>query len=205
MHSVPKAKGNLPTSPRSRLLVSAKTLFSRRGYEAASTSAIATQAKTSESQLMRLFGGKRGLLDSMFDETWTTLNNEIHSRLQPDTTGLEAVQCAFEVLAGAFRHDPEIATLFLFEGRRIRGHSNEIAISSGSLEFLRLFRSFVRRGQNDGSFRNDLSDIAITSVLMGAGEGLLRDRLTAERNETSPPFDDATMLAAFSATARGFS
>ena len=47
-------------SSRLRLLASAKMLMSRHGYEQASTSAIAREAATSESQLMRYFGGVVG-------------------------------------------------------------------------------------------------------------------------------------------------
>jgi AcrR family transcriptional regulator len=185
-------------------VASAKALFSRRGYESASTSAIATQAKTSESQLMRLFGGKSGLLDAIFNDTWLLLNGEISARLHDGLNGREAVQVAFEVVSEGFAHDPEAATLFLFEGRRIRSRGTQVAASQGSLEFIQMFRSLVARGQADGSFRSDLSDSAITSALIGAGEGMLRDRLIALRHGLKAPFDDATIAQAFAAAASGF-
>src|SRR5436190_1559546 len=54
---------------RTRLLASGKTLFARLGYEQTSTAAIAREALTSESQLVRHFEGKAGLLAAIFDGT----------------------------------------------------------------------------------------------------------------------------------------
>ncbi|MGZ4834111.1 MAG: TetR/AcrR family transcriptional regulator, partial [Terriglobales bacterium] len=50
------------SSSRERILHAAKQLFSSRGYENTSTVAIARLAGTSESQLMKHFGSKEGLL-----------------------------------------------------------------------------------------------------------------------------------------------
>jgi len=62
---------------RGRLLLSGKTLFARNGYEQTSTSAIAREAGSSESQLVRYFSGKSGLLEAIFNESWKPLNETI--------------------------------------------------------------------------------------------------------------------------------
>ena len=38
------------------------------------TASIAREAGSSESQLIRYFGGKAGLLEAIFNESWTALN-----------------------------------------------------------------------------------------------------------------------------------
>ena len=58
------AADNTQTS-RSRLLNAGKSLFARNGYEQTSTAAIAREAGSSESQLIRYFGGKAGLLEDL--------------------------------------------------------------------------------------------------------------------------------------------
>src|SRR5262249_320630 len=58
------------STSRSRLLAAGKELFARHGYEQASTAAIARLAGTSESQLVRYFDGKAGLLQAIFNESW---------------------------------------------------------------------------------------------------------------------------------------
>jgi len=54
-------------SSHDRILMAAKQLFASRGYENTSTVAIARLAGTSESQLMKHFGSKEGLLEEIFD------------------------------------------------------------------------------------------------------------------------------------------
>ena len=77
--------------------------------------------------------------------------------------------------------DPEVAFLFLFEGRRLRGPDHEIVLSKGFLEFTELIRALIHRGQRDGSFPPEFSDAAMASAVMGAAEGMIRDRLIAQR------------------------
>src|SRR5208283_5625291 len=60
-------------SSRERILLAAKHLFARNGYENTSTVAIAREAATSESQLMKHFGSKQGLLAAIFDRGWATI------------------------------------------------------------------------------------------------------------------------------------
>src|SRR5688572_7518797 len=55
--------GGIPASSHDRILAAAKHLFATRGYESSSTVAIARAAGTSESQLMKHFGSKEGLLE----------------------------------------------------------------------------------------------------------------------------------------------
>ncbi len=153
---------------------------------------------------MRLFGGKSGLLDAIFNDTWILLNAEISTRLHDEMNGRAAVQVAFGAIIEGLGRDPEAAILFLFEGRRIRGRGAYVAASQGSLEFFHLIRELVGRGQRDGSFRTDLSDAAISSAVIGAGEGMLRDRLNAVRNGLNAPFDDAVIAHAFAAATEGF-
>src|SRR5215217_8085218 len=68
-----------------RLLNAGKMLFARHGYEQTSTAAIAREAGSSESQLIRYFGGKAGLLEAIFNDSWSGLN----LRVEPILTGAQ--------------------------------------------------------------------------------------------------------------------
>ena len=54
-------------SSHDRILLAARSLFSSDGYENTTTSAIARRAGTSESQLIKHFGSKEGLLEAILD------------------------------------------------------------------------------------------------------------------------------------------
>src|SRR4051812_34773053 len=57
-------------SARDRILKTAKQLFAKQGYDHTSTVAIARAAGTSESQVMKHFGSKEGLLEEIFNAGW---------------------------------------------------------------------------------------------------------------------------------------
>ncbi|HTV64269.1 MAG TPA: TetR/AcrR family transcriptional regulator, partial [Bryocella sp.] len=67
------------TSSRERILLSAKHLFARNGYENTSTVAIAREAGTSESQLMKHFGSKQGLLAAILDRGWAGVMQRVQA------------------------------------------------------------------------------------------------------------------------------
>ena len=187
---------------RVRLLAAGKELFAREGYEQASTASIAKAAGTSESQLARYFGGKAGLLEAIFNESWTPLNDEIQRLIAGAPHAREAVLGVLSTMTKAFGSDPDLAVLFLFEGRRIRGGA-DVVLSKGFVEFSELVRALIRRGQQDGSFRPEFSDAAVAAAVMGAAEGMMRERLLAERTGKSRPFAEREIRRVFAAVLGG--
>ena len=188
---------------RARLLAAAKELFSRSGFEQTSTSAVARQAGTSESQLIRYFGSKAGLLDAIFEEAWKPMNARIRDMLADASSGRAAVVGVLSAVLKAFEHDDQLATIFLFEGRRIRGES-EIHISSGFMEFTDVVHRLIKRGQKDGSFSPAFDANALSAALMGAVEAMVRERLLARRTGASTPFAGRQLHRIFDAMLDGF-
>src|SRR5260221_6918722 len=129
---------------RARLLAAAKTLMARHGYEQASTAAIAREAATSESQLMRYFGGKAGLLEAVFNSGWSGLNERIQNNVASAPTARAAIEGILSGILAAFDEDSELAFLFMFEGKRLRGACPEIGISQGFVELSHLLRELIR-------------------------------------------------------------
>jgi TetR/AcrR family fatty acid metabolism transcriptional regulator len=187
---------------RARLLAAGKELFAREGYEQASTAAIARAAGSSESQLVRYFGGKAGLLEAIFNESWLPLNEDVQRLIANAPHAREAVLGVLSKVTKAFDADPELAVLFLFEGRRIRGGS-DVVVSKGFSQFIELVRALVHRGQQDGSFQPDFSDAAVAAALMGAAEGMMHDRLIAGRSGKTRPFAEREVRRVFAALLGG--
>jgi AcrR family transcriptional regulator len=191
---------NTQTS-RTRLLNAGKMLFSKLGYEQTSTAAIAREAGSSESQLVRYFGGKSGLLEAIFNTAWAPLNEEIRTHIEESEHGRDAILRVLSLVITMFSRDHEIAFIFLFEGRRVRGQ--EVILSKGFLQFADLICSLVKRGQADGSFPQDVDEHVLTSAMLGCAEGMMRDRLIIERSGQKNPFDDATIRAVFETMVNG--
>lgn len=172
-------------SVRVRLIVAGKSLFARLGYEGTSTATIAREAGTSESQLVRYFASKSGLLEAIFNEAWTSLNEPIQAIVSNAEHQRAAIARILRLIIDAFGRDQELGFIFLFEGRRIRGH--EVALSKGFLTFYEMIHQLIRQGQAQGSFRNDISADVLASALLGCAEGMLRDRMIGDR--TGKPID----------------
>ncbi len=190
---------------RTRLLAASKSLFARLGYEQTSTAAIARHAGTSESQLVRYFAGKAGLLEAVFDEGWKPMNERVQAIVSGATNAREAILGVVSAFVLGFSRDPELAFLFLLEGRRLRGPKREIVLSKGYLAFEELTRQLIRRGQKDGSFSRGFSDAAIASALRGAAEGMIRDRIIAHRSGMIRPFSEREIQRVFAAMLEGLS
>jgi len=181
-------------SSRERLLGTGKRLMAEAGYERITTAAIAREAGSSESQLVRYFGSKTGLLEAIFDASWAPLNPHIARLVAAAPTAREAMVAVLAAMISAFEHDPDLAKLLLFEGRRVRGDSAEVLITQGFKDFARLVLSLIERGQKDGSFSSALKPQAITSALLGASEGMMRDRLLAP-SRIRPPLSPTRRFA----------
>lgn len=192
-----------PDSSRERLLAAAKELFARQGFESTSTASVAREAGTSESQLVRYFGTKVGMLEAIFEEAWKPLNARVHDMLADAGTGRDAVVGVLSAVLAAFDHDDQLATIFLFEGRRIRGGEASVKLSSGFLEFADIIHRLIKRGQKDGSFEPSFDSAALAAALMGAAEAMVRERVLAKR-AGGKPFAEKQVQRIFAAMLNGF-
>jgi AcrR family transcriptional regulator len=195
--------GDSTQTSRRRLLDAGKGLFAKHGFEQTSTAVIAREAGTSESQLVRYYKTKAGLLEAIFNDCWSGLNRKIQEVVVAAADAHEALVGVLETVTAAFGTDSDLAYLLLFEGRRIRGSTSEILLSQGFVEFAKLLTVLIHRGKRDGTFRTDLSDEAIASALLGATEAMIRDRMMAQRAGRPSPFTDEEIRAIFLAFLHG--
>ena len=167
------------SSSRDRLLDAAKRLFAAQGYEQTATSAIAREAGTSESQLMRYFGGKVGLLEALFDNAWAQLNTRVDRAVAGAASSREALLDAIQAIVAALARDADLTALFMFEGRRLRGDEPRVRLSRGFIAFAETIRGLVRKAQSTREIDPGLDAAAVTSAMLGAAEAMIRDRLLA--------------------------
>lgn len=184
-------------STRERLLAAAKELFAQSGYEQTSTAAIARHAGTSESQLVRHFGGKRGLLNAIFDEGWRTLNGQIPRRLSKAPDPIAGIETVLATVIEGLQKDQHLAYLLLFEGRRIREPGLKLELSHGYEEFVRFLFGLIRNAQEENVISRDISTAALASALVGAAEGMIRDRMMATLSGKPQPFSRSQVTTVF--------
>lgn len=170
------------TSSRERILFAAKSLFARSGYENASTVAIARQAGTSESQLMKHFGSKEGLLLALFDEGWSSIMRRVRATCLATASSPQLVIAALESFMLELERDAELRTLLTLESRRVRKNDSHLAISQGSMEFADLLEGILTDLQNQGLLRSGIDVKTARAALFGMTEGMIFDQILHSRN-----------------------
>lgn len=188
----------------SRLIAAGKSLFARLGYDLTGTAAIAREAGTSESQLVRYFGGKAGLLEAICNEDWRALNNRLQNGAMEAPRAHEALLKLAMTTGAAFAEDPDFGYLAIFEEHRLRAGDPGLLNSQGYLEFNTMIRRLIRRGQRDGSFAAGLNEPFLEAAIIGALESILRGRLTAHRAGKPQPGSDEDFQLTFIALLAGF-
>jgi AcrR family transcriptional regulator len=160
------------------MLAAALPLFARHGFAQTSTAHVARQAGTSESQLIKHFGSKDGLLEALFDMVWADLNEEVEQLSEAHPDPIHRLKAIIALMLARIAAHAEVRRLMLFEGRRIR--SRGPAVSAGFARFVKGIDALLQEAKQAGRLRLPLAPAAIRSMLIGACEGLMRDRQLAE-------------------------
>ncbi|MFB3815674.1 MAG: TetR/AcrR family transcriptional regulator [Terriglobales bacterium] len=183
-----QARVGIPSS-HDRILQSAKHLFATRGYENTSTIMIARAAGTSESQLVKHFGSKDGLLESIFNQGWQSMQ-PLFAAVDKCRSPVEKLHGLVNQMLVGLERDPELKQLMLLESRRIRRAGNSVLLTQGFFQFSRRMEEILAEIRAEGQLRHDLRPPVVRSALMGMVEGMLRDQLIAKRMGADPGFTD---------------
>jgi AcrR family transcriptional regulator len=176
-----------PLSSHDRILMAAKRLFAYNGYENTSTVAIAREAGTSESQLMKHFGSKRGLLAVILDRGWTSIAARAHAMPSSGSPG-DRLFGALEAIIVELESDSDMKNLILLETRRVRKDNRDVFVSQGFQQFSETVNALLRQLREEGHIRKDVNLEAIRAAFVGMTEGLLRDQVLAQRSEFSADY-----------------
>lgn len=190
-------------SSHDRILLAAKQLFARDGYDNTSTATIARTAGTSESQLMKHFGSKEGLLEAIFDAGWASMAymfRAIHDLHSPT----EKLEVMLEMILTNMERDPELRDLMLLEGRRIRKEGHMILLTKGYLQFVGVIDAILTEMRARGELRVPVSNDAIRSALNSMFEGMMRDQVLAQRMGFPATYDRKDMQRIFKIMMRAF-
>lgn len=176
-------------SSRNRILVTAKTLFASLGYDNTSTAVIARNAGTSESQLMKHFGGKAGLLETIFTEGWDRINAQLDSCFQSAGDLNGKLSCIPGVVFESLDKDVELKTLVLLEAHRMREVARNEPDKNGYAKFLRIIDEAILKAKTDGEFRTETALKPLRSAIVGMIEGGVREQVLAMRANFPATYD----------------
>jgi len=178
-------------SSRERIREAAKTLFAERGYEPASTAAICRLAGTSESQLIKHFTNKQGVLEAIFQYSWEQINPAVRLATASISSPRQKFEVMVEMVLNFLARDEQITKLVLLEGRRIRNDGKQVVLVPGFLEFVNIIDGILKQLADQGELRPNIHPEALRSGLMGAIEGMLRDKILARSMGYPATFSDS--------------
>jgi len=100
-----------------RIMRAAKDLFFARGYANTSLRSIATEAGTSESGVLRVYGSKNGLLRALYASCWAEINERVDEAMvaaeevDPDPRNLllELIRTVWQI----YQDDPRMMSFLL--------------------------------------------------------------------------------------------
>jgi AcrR family transcriptional regulator len=191
-------------SSRDRIREGAKALFAERGYEATTTAAICRLAGTSQSQLIKHFTKKQGVLEAIFEHAWEQVNPAIQLAIERIPSPTDKLKIAVDMVLSFLQKDRDQRTIFLLEGRRIRGDGHLVSLTPGFLEFIRALDGILKEMSGRGELVSNVHPHAIRSALMGAFEGLLRDQMLARSSRFPAAYSEADFRAIFSSFLSAF-
>jgi AcrR family transcriptional regulator len=183
-------------SSRDRLRDAAKTLFAESGFEATTTAAICRLAGTSQSQLIKHFSDKQGMLEAIFEHAWEHINPSVRLATESIPSPRDKIRILIDMVLAFLEKDHALRTLFLLEGRRIRGDGHMVVLVPGFLEFIKTVDGILKELEAQGKFAPGLNRQAFRSALMGAIEGLLRDQMLAHTSRFPASYTDTDVRAA---------
>lgn len=193
-----KQKIAVSGSSHDRLREAAKSLFADRGYEASSTAAICRLARTSQSQLVKHFTTKQGLLEAIFEYAWGQINPAVQLAIEKIASPTAKLRITMDMVLSFLEKDVELRTLFLLEGRRIRGDGHMVVLVPGFLEFVKTLDGILEEMAGHGELLQHIHPQALRSAMMGAVEGLLRDQMLARRSRFPAAYSIDEVRAVFS-------
>jgi len=179
----------LLTPSRERIREAAKVLFAERGYELSSTATICRLAGTSESQLIKHFGSKQGVLEAGFQYAWEQINPAVRLATESISSARQKFQVLIDMVLTFLSKDEQLRKLFLLEGRRIRNDGKQVVLVPGFLEFVKIVDGILQELADQGELA--VPPQGLRSAMMGAIEGMLRDKILARSMGFPADFSDA--------------
>lgn len=184
---------------RRRILVVAKQRFARSGYEQVSLEQVAYDAELEWADFLLYFRDKGSLLSAVLDDAWEDLLPRLKDIASGSISAHNALLGIFTFMTNALHKDEDLIRLLLSEGRRPAPESGAVGFTDGYRRFMQICREQVLRGQRDGSFRPSYQAHVAASMLVGALEGMLRDRLVAEQERSLTPYTGTYLISTYDA------
>jgi TetR/AcrR family fatty acid metabolism transcriptional regulator len=155
-----------------RILDAAVEVIAERGYFQSPVSAIAARAGVADGTIYLYFKSKDDLLRAAIDGIYGRFHQEMDERFATLTDPRGQLEYIAQLHLGIAGVNRSIAVLLQTELRQSARFIQEFS-HQHLVRYIQVVREIVRRGQQEGVFRADVSDGIVAHCLFGAIDELL--------------------------------
>lgn len=167
-----------------RILEAAKTLFAEKGHEETRLREIAATARTSESQVIKYFESKAGILEALIGEARILINDSFEKAQKNTEDPILTLEKLPTLIFDLFDKEPELIKVYLFSRRYYALITEEQLLPE--VQFRAKLGEIFKSGQKSKIFRDDFNPYVATSAFWGAILGIMRDKLYSARSADFP-------------------
>lgn len=163
-----------------KILDAAVEVIAERGYFNSPVSAIAKRAGVADGTIYLYFKSKDDVLRTAIDSTFAKFYAQIEQRFETLTDPREQLEYIAEVHLTSHQVNRSMAVLMQTEMRQSAKFIAEFS-HHHLVKYIQVVREVIRRGQQQGVFRQDVSDGVVAHCLFGAIDELLSSAVFTER------------------------
>jgi len=171
------------------ILETATKIFSQRGFQEATITEIAKEAKVSEASIYEYFSTKEGLLFSIPAQASQNLFETMAFHLKLIRGAGNKLRAIAYLLMDSYQTNPEFAAvlmLFLKHNKKFLDTSGHHVIKEG----VRQIKVVIEEGIESGEFRENLNPYLIRSMVLGTIEHLVTNWVMTGNPESLIQFVD---------------
>jgi AcrR family transcriptional regulator len=172
MEGASSARSRAAADKRRSILDAAVRVFARQGFHACRVSDIADEAGVAYGLVYHYFGSKDEVLDTLFSERWQVMLDFIRETDGQALTAREKLYAVASFIVDSYRHDPDLMKVIIVEVTRAANSFGQTHLGT-IREAYEALAKIVTDGQQDGSFRSDISADFAAMAFYGAIEQVL--------------------------------
>jgi TetR/AcrR family transcriptional regulator, fatty acid metabolism regulator protein len=174
-----------------KILDAAVDVIAERGYFNSPVSAIAKRAGVADGTIYLYFKNKDDVLRTAIDNTFARFYRQIEERFESLKDPRAQLEYIAEVHLASHQVNRSMAVLMQTEMRQSAKFIAEFS-HHHLVKYIQVVREVIRRGQQEGLFRQDISDGVVAHCMFGAIDELLSSAVFT--NRTYDPRDTARQV-----------
>ncbi len=179
---------------KERILRAAKSLYAEKGHRETKLREIASEAHTSESQVVKYFQSKAGVLDALLIQARSRIQDGFDKLQKENKDPVLVLKSIPSLLLDIFEKDPELLKVYLFSARYYTLIPEEQLNQETRL--LKNLTGIFGEIKETKGLRGDLSPEVLSSLFWGLNLHMFRDKFYAKINPDYHDFSLKEMNAA---------